>query len=180
LSLGQDTDPDSTSAISHDIGQATAQLRAEHREETSALQRAVDRVTALVGWPGFIAVVAVVVGLWVAANLLTPALGVRPIDPPPFFWLQGAIASAAFVVAALILTTQRRADELAHHRSQLILELLLLNDQKISKIIELIEEGRRDNPSIQDRVDDQAVAMSTPSDARAVLEAIKDVQDVAD
>jgi hypothetical protein len=49
----------------------------------------------------------------------------------------------------------------------------MLIDPKLSKVIELLEEGRRDNPSIADRVDDEAAAMSVPSDARAVLDAIK-------
>jgi uncharacterized membrane protein len=167
---------DSAVLIARDIGQATAKLRADHKQETTRLQQAVDRVTALVGWPGFVALLAAGISLWIVANLLTRTLGARPVDPPPFFWLQGAITMGALLVAALILTTQRREDQLARHRSHLILEILLLNDQKISKIVELIEEIRRDNPAILDRVDDKAEAMSTPSDAHAVLEAIKDVQ----
>jgi uncharacterized membrane protein len=168
------------SSIVRDIGQATARLRAEHREETTGLQHTMDRVTALVGQPGFVTLLAVAVVVWIAGNLLAGALGARPADPPPFVWLQGAVTTCALFVATLILTTQRREDHLARHRSQLILEILLLNDQKISKIVELIEEVRRDSPEILNRVDHQAVAMSTPSDAHAVLEAIKDVQEVVD
>jgi len=170
------TNPDVPS-IASDIGQATARLRAEPREETTGLQLAVDRVTALLGQPGFVTVLAVGVGVWIAANLLAGALGAKPADPPPFVWLQGAVTTCALFVAALILTTQRREDQLARHRSQLILEILLLNDQKISKIVELIEEVRRDNPAILNRIDHQANAMAMPSDAHAVLEAIKDGQD---
>ena len=80
-------------------------------------------------------------------------------------------------MATLILTTQRREDRLADHRAQLILELSIANDQKIAKIIGLLEESRRDNPAITDRVDDQAAAMSNPSDTEAVLAAIKELRD---
>jgi uncharacterized membrane protein len=170
------TAPD-VSSLARDIGQATARLRAEHREETTELQLTVDRVTALVGHPGFVAVLAVGVSVWIAGNLLAGALGVKPADPPPFVWLQGAVTTCALFVAALILTTQRREDQLARHRSQLILEISLLNEQKISKVVELIEEVRRDNPAILNRVDHQADAMSVPSNAQAVLEAIKDVKE---
>lgn len=180
MSLGGDADLDPSVSIAHDIGQATAQMRAEHRHETTTLQQAVDHVTALVGWPGFVAVLAISIGLWIFANTMAIVLGATPFDSPPFFWLQGAVTTGALFVSALILTTQRREDHLARRRSQLILEIVLLNDQKISKIIGLIEEVRRDNPSIKNRVDDQAIAMSTPSDTHAVLEAIKDVQEVAD
>jgi uncharacterized membrane protein len=171
-------EPGAGAQIARDIGQATAQLRLDHQQETTRLQRAVDRITALVGWPGFVALLAIGIGVWIAANLLARGLGVRPADPPPFFWLQGAITMCALLVATLILTTQRREEQLARHRSQLILEILLLNDQKIAKIVELIEEIRRDNPAILNRVDDQAQAMSAPSDAQAVLEAIKEPREV--
>ena len=98
-------------------------------------------------------------------------------DWPPFAGLEFVAAIGALLIAALILTTQRREDQLADFRSQLILELSISNDQKIAKIIELLEESRRDNPEIVDRVDDQAAAMSTPSDTEAVLEAIKVLRD---
>src|SRR5579863_1255178 len=158
-------EPDPSATVAREIGQATAQLRAEHRLETTGPQQAVDRVTALVGQPAFVAVLAAGIGLWVVGNLLASALGAKPMDRPPFAWLQGVVTTGALFVAALILTTQRREDQLARHRSQLILEILLLNDQKISKIVELIEEVRRDSPAILNRIDDQAIAMSMPSDA---------------
>ena len=96
-------------------------------------------------------------------------------DPPPFAWLEGAISTASLMVAASIFITQRREDVLAGHRAQLLLELLIVNDRKIAKIIELIEEVRRDTPTIRDRVDGEAASMATPSDPHAVLQAIKDV-----
>jgi len=161
----------------HDVAWVTAQLRAEHKQETSTLQHGVDNVTALVGQPGFVALLAGLVVAWVLANLVAAGLGLRPADPPPFPWLQGAATIGALLVAALILTTQRREDQLANHRAQLVLELSILNDQKVSKIIELLEEYRRDNPAVSDRVDDAATAMSTPSDAQAVLGAIKEIQE---
>ena len=136
--------------MARDIALATAQLHAEHRNETGTLQQAVDRLTALVGRPGFVAGLAVAILGWIMANLLAARLGHHPADPPPFVWLQGAITTAALFIAALILTTQRRQDQLADHRSQLILELTILNDQKSAKIIELLEEVRRDNPAIKD------------------------------
>ena len=77
-------------------------------------------------------------------------------------------------MTALILTTQRREDQLAGHREQLTLELAILSEQKSAKIIELLEEMRRDDPSLKNRVDHEAAAMSTPADPQAVLDAIKD------
>jgi uncharacterized membrane protein len=172
--------PETSVVLAQDIAQATAQLRAGHRQETTALQQAVDRVTAIVGRPSFVAALAAAVVVWIGSNLLAARLGLKAPDTPPFPWLQGVSSTIALLVASLILTTQRREDQLAGHRSQLILELAVVGDQKLSKVIELLEEVRRDNPAIPDRVDDQATAMSTPADTRAVLEAIKVVQDDID
>ncbi len=157
-----------------DIAQATAQLRAAHERETSGLQRQVDRFTAVAGMPGFVAVLAFGVFGWMAADQLVSMLGFKPWDPAPFAALQMMVSVAGLFIAALILTTQRREDQLQAHREQLILELAILNEQKASKIIELIEEVRRDNPMISNRIDNEARAMSKPSDPQTVLDAIKD------
>ncbi len=76
-------------------------------------------------------------------------------------------------MTVLILSTQRRDDELASHREQLTLELAILSEQKAAKIIELLEELRRDDAKLRDRVDLEAVSMSSPADPEAVSEAIK-------
>ena len=150
-----------------------AQLHADHHRTATRLQRAVDRLTALVGRPRFIGGFTCVAMLWLGGNLLVPWLGHAAIDPPPFAWFDGAVGFGALLVALLILTTQRRADQLAQHREQLTLELAILSEQKTAKVIELLEEMRRDNPSLRDRVDHEAAAMAIPADPQAVLEAIK-------
>jgi uncharacterized membrane protein len=167
--------PASDPLIGPDAAQATAQLRAEHKQETSLLQYAADRLTAVVGLPGFAAVVTIAIVLWVSVNILSGLFGLWPVDPPPFVWLQGAITTGALYVAILILTTQRREEQLSSQRGQLLLELAILNDRKSSKIIELLEEVRRDTPTIADRIDNEARTMSTPSDHRSVMDAIKEV-----
>jgi uncharacterized membrane protein len=80
-------------------------------------------------------------------------------------------------MTVLILTTQRREDKLAGLRDQLTLELSILSEQKSAKIIELLEELRRDDPNISDRADKHADALSTPADPDAVLGALKDTQE---
>ena len=159
------------------IARTTSHLRASHRLEASLMQSAVDRLTATIGWPGFVGLLSLAIVLWIASNLAVNWLGFIPLDPPPFVWLQGGTAIAAMLMVALILTSQRREDQLADDRAQLILELSISNDQKIAKIIQLLEESRRDNPAITDRIDDQAAAMATPADTDAVLSAIKELRE---
>jgi uncharacterized membrane protein len=151
-----------------------AQLHAEHHENATPLQRAVDRVTALLGRPRFIAVLTAIVVGWISLNLLAAWFGYRPVDPPPFSWLGSAVSLVSLYLVVLILATQQRDDQLAQHRELLILELAILGEQKTAKVIQLLEEVRRDNPLIRDRVDYEADAMAQPADPQSVLDAIKE------
>ena len=156
-----------------DTIRSIARLHAEHHQESTSLQRLVDRLTALAGRPSFIGALTCLTMLWLGGNLLGLWLGDVVIDPPPFPWFDGVVSLAALYIALLILTTQRRADTLAQHREQLTLELAILNEQKTAKVIELLEEMRRDNPNLRNRVDHEAASMAIPADPQAVLEAIK-------
>ena len=51
----------------------------------------------------------------------------------------------------------------------------ILGERKTAKIIDLLEEMRRDNPLVRNRVDDTAAAMAKPADPGAVLSAIEEV-----
>src|SRR4051794_6043635 len=148
-----------------------------HEADASPLQRLVERATRHAGRPAFIAVLTVIVVGWMALNLGLMASGRKPIDGPPFFWLQGSVALVALYMTVFILTTQRREDKLAGLRDQLTLELSILSEQKSAKIIELLEELRRDDPNISDRPDEDADALSTPADPNVVLGALKDTQE---
>ena len=44
-----------------------------------------------------------------------------------------------------------------------------MSEQKTAKVIQLLEESRRDNPLIRDRVDQEAEAMAQPADPQSVL-----------
>jgi uncharacterized membrane protein len=151
--------------IEHTV-RAIARLRAEHVQRASPLQRTIERFTAKAGSPGFAAALTVVVASWIGLNCLLLAFGKRPIDEPPFYWMQGAVALSALYMTIFILTTQRREDELANRHEQLILELEMLSEQKSAKIISLLEQLRQDHPEIHNRVDKEADAMSSPAASR--------------
>lgn len=152
---------------------ALAELHAEHHRRAAPLQRVVDRLVKLVGRPRFVAALTVFMAAWMALNVILGHLG-RAFDPPPFLSLQGGAQLGALYITVLILITQRHEAELSDHREQLTLELVMLSEQKNAKIVELIEEMRRDNPLIKDRVDSHADALSVPADPHQVLDAIKE------
>jgi uncharacterized membrane protein len=150
--------------------QSIALLHAEHHRKSSFSERVADRATAFVGRPVFLLMLVMATGMWIGVNLLVRAEGGAPLDPPPFVWLGLALSGSGLLVAILILVTQRRADRFAGLREQMTLEATLLTEQKTRKIIELIEELRRDSPQIIDRLDQEAQQMSSKSEPRTVLE----------
>jgi uncharacterized membrane protein len=153
--------------------EAIAELHMQHHREATPFQHAVDRMTNVVGRPRTIGFLTLCVAIWIGVNLLLRLSGRAALDPPPFQWLQDAGTLLSLYITILILITQRREDELAGRRDQMTLELAMLGDQKTAKIIELLEELRRDHPEIADRVDREAAEMSRPSPPGTVLDEIK-------
>ena len=125
-------------------------------------------------WPPSDLGLAIVVAVWMTLNLLAGPLGYRAPDPPPFSWLEGAVSLASLYIVVLILATQRREDQLTQRREQLTLELAILSEQKTAKIIQLLEESRRDNPQVHDRHDPEAEARAQPADPGSVLVVIRE------
>jgi uncharacterized membrane protein len=152
---------------------SVTELHSEHRGKTSSSQRMVNSIAALMGRPAFLALAAFVVGAWIAANWIAERLGAQPIDPPPFPWLEVIASLFSLVLVMLVLVAQKHEDELNAHRDTLTLELAILTEHKIAKVIELLEELRRDSPHIEDRHDPQAQQMAEPADARSVLAAVR-------
>ena len=145
-----------------DTVQAIARFHAEHHDRATPLERMIEGLTARAGSPKFIGLLTVAVVAWISLNVTLSLSGHAPLDEPPFYWMQGVVGLAALYMTSLILTTQRRDDQLASLREQLTLELGILSEQKAAKIIELLEEMRRDDPHIRNRLDPEAVAMSNP------------------
>jgi uncharacterized membrane protein len=143
---------------------ATVRLYADHHRAATRVQVVVQRMVDLLGRPGFIGLMITAVLCWTGGNLLALAFGYTPIDPASFSWLELAVTLTALCITALIPTTQRRDDQLAEHREQMSLELALLSEQKLAKVIQLLEESRRDNPLLSNRVDASADAMAMPAD----------------
>jgi uncharacterized membrane protein len=152
---------------------SVTQLHSEHRGRTTNSQRAVNHVAARMGRPWFIALVGTIAALWMGANLIAGKLGVGVVDPPPFAWLEVAATLFSLILVILLLVAQRHEDELNAHRDTLTLELAILTEHKIAKVIQLLEELRRDSPHVQDRDDPQAAQMAEPADAGVVLAAVR-------
>jgi uncharacterized membrane protein len=150
-------------------------LHALHYRKATPIERHLDGAVSKLSHPALLVTLTLGTIGWIGVNLTMALAGGHPVDPPPFPWLQGMASMASAYLAALILTTQSREDGLTRHRDQLTLELAILAERKSAKIIQLLEELRRDSPVVLDRVDEAADAMARPADPGAVLSAIEEV-----
>ena len=153
--------------------ESVASIRARAEQRLDRHQRMMEVLTAALGRPRTVYVTLSVVVGWVAFNLLTPKLlGWQRIDPPPFFWLQGMVALSALLMTTLVLITANRQTRNAEERSHLDLQVNLLAEHKVAKLIALVEELRRDLPMVRDRIDREADAMQEAVDPNAMIEAL--------
>lgn len=153
---------------------AIAEAHADHHRQAPPLQRAVSKITAALGRPGFVLVLTSMILVWVGANLTVIRMGWDPWDPPPFTKLTGAASLVALYTTVLILATQRHDDELARKRKMLTLEIAILTKQKSAKIIKMLDQIRQDSPHLADRSDVQTQIMSDSADPHLILDALKD------
>ena len=154
--------------------QSIALLHAEHHRKSTLAERIVDQLTLLVGRPTFLLALLAAALLWMVANMTILFGGGAPLDPPPFPWMELFLTATALIIAVMILTSQSRADRFANLREQMTLELASVTERKVAKVIELIEELRRDSPTLKNRTDHEARQMSVRTSPGEVLIAIKD------
>jgi len=154
---------------------AIEQVQSEHHNAATAAERLTERITAELGRPVFLTLLLVFCIAWIGANLVLLAQGRIAFDAPPFSYLDDLLTLGAVIMAGMILTTQRRADQLASHREQMTLHLALLSEQKVAKVIALLEELRRDSPQVHDRVDVEADRLAMGTDPHQVSAVVKEI-----
>jgi uncharacterized membrane protein len=125
------------------------------------------------GRPKFLYLTLGVVTVWMGANLAMPLLGHAPLDPPPFGYLHLTLTLGALLMAAAVLITQDRQIRISEKRSHLDLQVNLLAEGKIAKVIALLEELRHDMPNVRNRRDSEARAMSARIDPQVVSMALE-------
>lgn len=144
------------------------------REENkmSGSQRIMERISRFVGQPVFLGIILIFVTLWILANIALREFGRAEFDPAPYFWLQGIVGLAALLTTTVVLGKQNRLDKLEEQRAHLDLKVNLLTEQKAAKLIDLMEELRRDLPNVRNRHDSEAVALQQSMNPDLVLAAL--------
>jgi uncharacterized membrane protein len=164
---------DALSGHVHQNIESVVAFSQREQQKATLAQRRLDRVSAFIARPTYLFVLLSIVVLWIAGNSLARLSGSHVYDPPPFPLLQGLLTLAALFTTTVVLITQNRQAKLDSQRSHLDLQVNLLTEQKVTKLIHLLEELRRDLPMVKDRHDAVSAALQQPTDPAQVLSALE-------
>lgn len=157
--------------ISQNI-EAVLEFYSREELKISRSQRILERISCFTGQPVFLGIILLFVALWMIANTVLHQLGIAEFDPAPFIWLQGIVGLGALLTATVVLIRQNRLAKLADQRAHLDLKVTLLTEQKAAKLIDLLEELRRDLPNVKNRHDPEAAALQQSMNPELVLAAL--------
>ena len=164
----------SLSSLTKDNLAALAEIAEREESRVSGVQLAIERVSSFVGSPGyFVGVVVFIVG-WLAVNTWAAYAEWQWYDEPPFFWLQGIVSANALLLTVAVLIRQNRMSRLAQHRAHLDLQINLLTEQKVSKVLQVLDDMRRESPLHNTPIDGEVAEHVKPADVTAIHEAIKE------
>jgi uncharacterized membrane protein len=144
------------------------------REELkiSRSQRLLEHISEFIGRPAFLGMIMIFVSSWILANWMLPQFGSVAFDPAPYAWLQGMVGLSALLTTTVVLSKQNRLGKLEEQRAHLDLKVNLLTEQKAAKVIDLLEELRRDLPNVHNRHDSEAAALQQSMNPELVLAAL--------
>ncbi len=168
-----------TDILDKDI-EAIVDMRMVAERKVGRHQRIIEKATNRIGRPQAFYLILLLVILWVMTSGLHSYLGLPTFDAPPFSWLQDAISLSALLMTTAVLITQNRQAKMTEQRRHLDLQITLLTERKVSKLIELIEDLRKDIPTVGNRQDAEAQAMKEPIDPHTALTSLnKTLQEAA-
>jgi uncharacterized membrane protein len=173
--------PDSAAAepLPPHVSQNIADVVSLYQQESASLgaaQRSMEHFGALIARPAYFIAIFSFVALWIGLNLDARQLRLPQWDPPPFAWLQGCLTFIALVTATVVLIGQRRQTKLSEQRAHLDLQINLLTEQKVTKLIHMLEQLRGDLPVSQLPADAHTSALKEGINAAQVASVLKQTE----
>jgi uncharacterized membrane protein len=115
-----------------------ARLEEQSEQRRSAADKIADAVAGFVGSVSFVVLHLLWFGAWVAIN--TGFFAAVPVfDPYPFVFLCMIVSLEGVLLSTFVLIKQNRMSNRADQRAHLDLQVNLLAEKEVTKIIEMIE-----------------------------------------
>jgi uncharacterized membrane protein len=140
MSFGPTVPPPTSSSLNSSLLRNIEALRRRRLDEeasSSLEERLAAKVTKFTGSMRFVYVHAALYGFWIVANL--GWVGLKPWDPT--FVVLAMIASVeAIFLSTFILISQNRMALAAERRAELDLQVSLLAEHEITKIVQIVSD----------------------------------------
>jgi uncharacterized membrane protein len=142
-----------------------------YQQNSTAHQRVLDKIAAIFGQSQFLYLQIGFFTIWGICSYLSNR-HILPADFPLFDLREEGLGVAGLLISTGVLIYQTRQEKISEDRSHLMLQLNLITEQKIAKLISLVEELRTDLPNVKNRADLEAEIMQQAVDPQAILEVI--------
>lgn len=129
--------PGLTPVVERNIEALLLHRRAE-REREGRQQRIADRVTRFTGSMLFVYIHLTLFGVWIVGNL--GAIPAFPVFDPSFVVLAMFASVEAIFLSTFVLISQNRMAALADRRADLDLQVSLLTEHELTRLITLVKE----------------------------------------
>lgn len=157
----ENASPQSIVHLAADHAETIVALHMANEGKVSRHQRFVEKLTRNIGRPCFLYGIVIASAVWICLGFFGQRMGLTRWDRAPFPVLEGVWTIGGLLMTTMVLITQNRQAKIDQRQVQLDLQLSLIVDQRTAKIVDLLEQLRRDLPNVRDRVDQEAEILKT-------------------
>jgi uncharacterized membrane protein len=136
-------------------------------------ERLADAITDFSGRMYFVYFHVVWFGIWILLNL--GYFGIKPFDPYPFGLLTMVVSLEAIFLATFVLISQNRLSAEADRRADLDLQMGLLTEYEITRVINMLD-AIQDKMGIENDSDQELIDLEKNVHPEDVLEEIDRIQ----
>ena len=122
--------------VLHSIVEGGVDLFGEDQEALSILA---DAITSLSGSMLFVYLHILWFGAWLLVN--TGHMGIKPFDPFPYGLLTMIVSLEAIFLSTFVLISQNRFSDAADRRAELSLQIGLLAEHEITRVLQMLDES---------------------------------------
>ena len=135
--------------------EAIVRLEEAEEQNRSLLERSPEVIGSFAGTVWFVGLQLSLVALWAAANLgVIP--GIPVFDPFSCSLLSGVLSLEGVLLTAFVLIRQNRMNAKADRRNHLALQISLLSEKEVTKVIQMLEGMSRSMGIAAETVDEEA------------------------
>ncbi len=142
------------------------------QQSITADRRVLNKIAAFFARPGFLYFQIGFFAVWIGCTNLAERNIISKNFPLFDLHLHG-LEVASLLISTEVLIAQAHQEKMEQERSNLGLQLNLVTEQKIAKLISLVEELRTDLPNVKNRNDEEAESMKQATNPQAILEVIQ-------